>query len=223
MVITITCLTTHRLITILPDDRQATLLAWLKDLPQEIKARVVAVCADLKEAPPCGVIARVLPHAVLEADHFHVLQDATRSALGGEETRRLEQSEARTTLSRWPLVKGQERLIERPGARLEILKSRFPTLAEQHWLKEELRTLYKCTDQKAAQAHWQRIRLNGEAADDAETVRWARTLRRWGQEILGYFQYPITNAYTEGCHTKLVLSDLSDSAYAESLPKGSNC
>ena len=29
---------------------------------------------------------------------------------------------------------------------------------------------------------------------------WARTLRRWDREILGYLQYPLSNGYTEECH-----------------------
>lgn len=201
MVITITCLTTHRPLAILPDDRQTTLRSWLLALPEEIKARVVAVCTDLKEAFR-KVIARVLPQATLVADHFHVIQDANRRL---EETRRLEQSEAKTTLPRWPLVKGQERLTARQGVRLEAIKSRFPTLAEQHWLKEQLRSFYRCPDLPTARQHWQRLLLNGEAGDDAETVRWARTLRRWDKEILGYFHYPVSNGYTEGCHTKIKL------------------
>lgn len=201
LVITITCLTTHRPLAILPDDRVATLRAWLLALPQEVRCRVVAVSTDLKAAFG-KVVAAVLPQAVLVADRFHVIQDANRRL---EETRRLEQGEARTTLPRWPLVKGQERLTTRQQRQLEALKARFPVLAEQHWLKEELRELYRCPDAAAAQAHWQRLLLNGEAGDDAATVLWARTLRRWNQAILGYFQYPITNGYTEGCHTKVKL------------------
>lgn len=201
LVITITCLTTHRLLAILPNDRVASLRAWLKALPEAVRTRVVAVCTDLKAAFR-RVVAAVLPQAVLVADRFHVIQDANRRL---EETRRLEQGEARTTLPRWPLVKGQERLTERQQSQLEVLKRRFPTLAEQHWLKEELRALYRCPDLGTAQGHWQRLLLNGEAGDDAATVLWARTLRRWDKEILGYFLYPITNGYTEGCHTKVKL------------------
>ena len=44
-----------------------------------------------------------------------------------------------------------------------------------------------------------------EASDDPTVWLWARTLRRWRREILGYFTLPVTNAFTEGCHTKIKL------------------
>lgn len=28
---------------------------------------------------------------------------------------------------------------------------------------------------------------------------------RWDKETMGYFYYPVTNAYSEGCHTKVKL------------------
>lgn len=77
LVRTITCLTTHRLLAILPDDRVATLRAWLQALPAAVRARVVAGCTDLKAALR-KVVAALLPQAVLVADRFHVVQDANR-------------------------------------------------------------------------------------------------------------------------------------------------
>lgn len=201
LVITVTCLSTHRLLAILPDDRQATLRQWLRALPEAVRQRVVAVCTDLREAFR-KVVEQLLPHAVLVADHFHVIQDATRRV---DETRRLEQAEAHTSLPRWPLVKAQERLTPRQQGQLTALRERFPVIHEQHWLKEGLRELYRCPDARTAEQHFRRLVLNAEAGDDASTVLWARTLRRWDRAILGYFEHRITNGYTEGCHTKVKL------------------
>jgi transposase len=201
LLITITCLTTHRLIAILQDDRQVTLRDWLKGLPDEIRQRVVAVCTDLK-ASYLKVVRKILPHAAVVIDRFHVIQDANRRL---DETRRLEQGELKRIIQRWPLVKGEERLTAKQRQYLDVLKGQFPSLAEQHWLKEELRQLYRCTDLRKAQEHWQRLLFNGETSDDASTVLWMRSLRNWGKEIMAYFQFPITNGYTEGCHTKVKL------------------
>lgn len=201
LVITVTCLTTHRLVAILENDRQKTLRDWLKKVPEDVRKRVVAVATDLKEAFR-KVVYKMLPGAVVVADHFHVIQDANRRI---DETRRLEQSEARTKIQRWPLVKGWERLSAKQQLQLEDLKARFPSLAEQYRLKEDLRDLYKCADETAAAAHLERLILNGESCDDAETVLWMNTLRNWRKEILSYFQHRISNGYTEGCHTKVKL------------------
>lgn len=44
-----------------------------------------------------------------------------------------------------------------------------------------------------------------EASDDSTVWAWTRTLRGWRKEIMGYFDLPITNGFTEGCHTKIKL------------------
>lgn len=201
LVITISCLTTSKLVAILVNDRQVTLRKWLEGLPDEVRKRIVAVATDLKEAFR-KVVYKVLPGVTVVADRFHVIQDANRRI---EETRRLEQSEARRQLPRWPLVKGKEKLTEKQQGVLDYLKAEYPTLNEHHWLKESLRALYACPDLKAAEAHWGNLITNGESSDDASVVIWMRTLVNWKKEILGYFQFKITNGFTEGCHTKVKL------------------
>ena len=44
-----------------------------------------------------------------------------------------------------------------------------------------------------------------ESSEDAEIVRWGRTLRRWRGYLLNYFEHRTTNAYTEGVQTKIKL------------------
>lgn len=201
LVITVTCLTTHHLLAILPDDRQKTLRACLESLPPEVRARIRGVCLDLK-AGFKAVVQRVLPQARIVADHFHVVRDANRRL---DETRRLEQAEAKTALPRWPLLKGQERLRDREQSQLEGLCAEYPTLREHHWIKEQLRALYACPDLTSAEQRWHTLLVAMEASEDAAVLQWARTLQHWRREILGYFHLRITNAFTEGCHTKIKL------------------
>jgi len=201
LVIMITCLSTRQVLAILPNDRQATLRACLQSLPPQVQQRIVGVCIDLKPAFK-AVVRQVLPQAQLVADRFHVIHDANRRL---DETRRLEQGEARTVLPRWPLLKGQERLTPKQQACLQELTARFPTLREHHWVKERLRSLYACPDLAAAEAHWHTLLLVMEGSEDAAVLQWARTLQHWRKEILGYFHLRITNGYTEGCHTKIKL------------------
>jgi len=201
LLITLTCLSTRTPIAILPDDRQASLKAALEAIPPEVQERIEAVCIDGKEGFR-SVAKAVLPQAGVVLDHFHLIQDANRRL---DETRRLEQGEAKVTLPRWPLLKAQEQLTPKQAAQLALLQERFPVIAEQHWVKEQLRQLYHCPTPQQAEAHLQRILLGCEAADDLQTVLWGKSLRHWRKEILAYFRIPITNAYTEGCHTKIKL------------------
>lgn len=201
LVLTISCVSSGRLVAILPDRRQATLRTFLRELPEMVKRRIAGACIDLTSGYR-AVLRAELPEAIVVADHFHVIADANRRL---DETRRLEAAETHASLPRWPLLKGQERLTARQARQLAELTERFPTLAEQHWIKERLRELYRAPDRRTAVARWTSLLIVMEASDDASVLIWARTLRNWRSEILGYFELPITNGFTEGCHTKIKL------------------
>lgn len=201
LVITLTCLSTHKLLGILPNDRQKTLKEALRLIPDEIRQRITAVCIDGKESYRT-VVNKELPKALVIFDHFHLIQDANRRL---NDTRKLEQSETRVTLRRWPLLKNAEKLTVRQVAQRDEILHRYPTIAAQYWVKESLRALYHCTDWGQAQQKLSLILSNCESAEDAETVRWGRSLQRWRTEILNYFKVRITNGFTEGCHTKIKL------------------
>jgi len=201
MMVTITCLSQRKLVAILPDDRKATLKAALLAMPEQVRRRVVAVCIDGK-AGFRAVVKGVIPQAKVVLDHFHLIQDANRRL---DETRRLEQSESKKALYRWPLVKNREDLTVKQSQQLNKMVAEYPTIAAQYWVKEKLRGLYRCPDLGAAERHLELILTNCEAADDVETVLWGRWLRDWRREILSYFDVRITNGYTEGCHTKFKL------------------
>ena len=201
LVLTISCLSSRRLLAILPDRRVATLRAFLRELPAGVRARIEGVCIDLT-AGYRAVLREELPGALVVADRFHVIADANRRL---DETRRLEAGEAGEVLPRWPLLKGRERLTLRQAGQLAGLTDRFPTLAEQHWCKERLRELYRSPDPLTARSRWTSLLVVMEASDDAAVLVWARTLRAWRREIMAYFELPITNGFTEGCHTKIKL------------------
>ena len=95
-----------RLLVILPDDRMASLEAWLKELPGEVRDRIRVVSTDLKESYR-KVFSRLCPAAVVVPDPFHLVREMTRVL---DDVRRLEQAEIRRPIPRWPLVKGAEKL-----------------------------------------------------------------------------------------------------------------
>lgn len=82
----------------------------------------------------------------------------------------------------------------------------MPQLRQYYVIKEWLRQLYRCPDCPAAEALMSRILIACQTSDDAEIVRWGRTLSRWRRGILNYFLSRGTNAYTEGAHTKIKLT-----------------
>jgi transposase len=77
----------RQVLALLPDDRLRTVEGFLRQIPQQARDRVRAVSIDLKDAWR-KVVQRVLPHAAVVADPFHVIQDANRRV---DEARRVEQ------------------------------------------------------------------------------------------------------------------------------------
>jgi len=202
LAIAITCLSSRRMVAILPSDWQAELRAALGKLPEEgVRQRIEAVCIDMKRSLR-AVVREELPSAKVVADPFHVIADANRRL---DETRRLERGKARTTLPRWPLLKAPEKLSCRHQTQLDWLVGCFSMLAEHYWVKERLRALHRCATRAQAEDILASTLLVMEASDDAAVLPWARTLRDWRREIVAYFSYPVTNGFTEGCHTKIKL------------------
>jgi len=68
---------------------------------------------------------------------------------------------------------------------------------------EALREFYRLTNREEAEERLRDLIAIAGLSDDAEMVRWSRTLERWSEYILNYFHNRTTNAYTEEIHTKI--------------------
>ena len=69
--------------------------------------------------------------------------------------------------------------------------------------KQKIRELYRQGNRQDAIKLLDNIIFNLRLADDAELIRWGSTLKRWREPILNHFDNHATNAFTEGCHTKI--------------------
>lgn len=201
LVITVTNLSQKRLKAILPDDRQKSIKAWLKAIPEEIKPKIREVCIDMKELFAAAV-RQELPFADIVLDHFHVIQDANQRL---DDARRLEQEmQGRRHIGkRWWFLTARERLDGKHRAMLDQLLERYDSLKAFYYYKEQLRALYRSKNREAAAALLSRIILNMECSDDAAVNQWGRTLKHWRVYILNYFNSRTTNAFTEGAHNKI--------------------
>ena len=96
MVITVTEVAQHRVLSLLPDDRCRTLEAFLMGIPAQVREQIREVCIDMKEGFRKS-IQRCLPQAKVVVDPFHVIQDANNRL---DEARQLEQQLRRLTLKK---------------------------------------------------------------------------------------------------------------------------
>lgn len=146
------------------------------------------------------VIGEELPRAKIVVDHFHVIKDANFRL---EEARKIEEGAVKKKISKWPLLKGREKLTPRQKAFLAELCQAYPGLSEFYWAKEELRAMYLCRTKEQARVKLNAIIENLALSYDAEANRWARSLKAWREYILNYFDNKTTNAFTEGVNTKI--------------------
>lgn len=207
LVITITELKRHQLLTVLKDDRKRTLKDFLEQIPKEVKSRIKEVCIDMN-AGYRKAIEETLPGVIITNDKFHVLREA-QSVL--EETRLVIQSLGDRRYQRIPkllLQKSNRRLSLREKQKLKQIFDRyksFPCLKEAYLIKERVRDVYESQDRTAAERKLNSIilMLEGERVGLLKQLR--RTLKRWQPCILNYFTNYTTNAFTEGVHTKIKL------------------
>jgi transposase len=108
MVITITEIAQHRVLTLLPDDRCKTLETFLLGISPQVREQIREVCIDMKEGFRRS-IERCLPQARVVVDPFHVIQDANNRF---DEARQIEQQMRKTTLKKslsWSVRSGSIR------------------------------------------------------------------------------------------------------------------
>jgi len=101
-------------------------------------------------------------------------------------------------------VLGQEKLSDKERQYIEEIFRQFPSLKEFWWVKEQLRSFYKALDKAEGEKILGRVLIACQSSEDAEMIRWGRTLSRWKPYLLNYYAHR-TNAYTKGVHTKIKL------------------
>jgi transposase len=188
---------------------KTNVVAWLDERGQAWKDAVEVVAMD-----PCATyraaVAEALPHALIVADHFHLVRlanqavtDVRRRVTWDTHGRR-----GRATDPAWArrrrLLRGYERLTGAQFAAMwnDLVDADPSSKILTAWIaKEELRKLLACAH-SGGHSHEISTRLhrfNTWCADSRlpELERLAGTIEAWWPEVLGFLQTGITNAGTE--------------------------
>jgi transposase len=208
----------RRVIDVVPGCTRRVVERWLCGLPDDVRAGIEVVSIDPSEAYRQAIWA-ALPDARIVCDRFHLVRGANTAL---DAVRRERQRDARAKRpkgarrsgqhsrrrpelyhARHRLLKASERLTERERRRLCDLFSRDPLLAEAWGLKEAFRHVYRATTRPEAE---QRLDAFLTAVDHAGLPAFdafAKGIRAWRTELLGYFDEPTTNGYAEGVINKV--------------------
>lgn len=206
--VTIANLLTGKPIHILPNDKQKTLRAFLKQLPTEIQEQIEEVAVDMRKSF-IGAIEKELPNAHIVIDHFHMIQDANRRV---NEARRIEDDVQEKVRGNGPkripwklLTRNKEDLQGEQEKLIRYYFHLFPAVAVFYSCKEKLRDIYKAETKEEAEALLTALITTMKASEYPELWNWAKTLYGYQEYILNYFDHHTTNATTEGLHRKFKL------------------
>lgn len=197
LVLTATNITQKKLLMVGRDDRLATLAEFLRKAD---KKRISEVCIDMKRGYR-NTIKKELPEAKVTVDKFHVVAYANKNL---DEVRSIIVGKGYHV--RKILFKGQEKLNDKEKIKLEGLFKKFekfPSLYQAYFIKEKLRDFYRLRNKKEARKKLNTIIMFCENSQSKYMRDFGKTLFRWKENILNYFDNFQTNAFTEGVHTKI--------------------
>lgn len=198
---------------ILPNDKKVTLKEALLTCPLALRVRVKSATVDMTDRT-INAVKEIFPDVIIVIDHYHVIQDANQRLNKARliEQEIINQERAKRGLGRIEIAgnllrKAREHLSEKRREKeyLELFLNLYKRLKIWYVSKERLRDVYKAKDRKDAKQLLESLIITMRTSDDIELYLWGKTLIRYKEEILNYFIYRTTNAYTEGLHVKCKL------------------
>jgi len=206
--VTIANLLTGKPIHILPNDKQLTLIYFLRSLPQTVKDTITEVAIDMKQSF-LGAVLKELPKTRIVIDHFHIIQDANRRV---NEARKIEEDVEEKIKDNGPkripwklLTRNKEDLRGSQQELVDYYLKQFPGLSIFYGCKERLREMYRQPTKQDAERMLTDLISFMKDSEYPELYLWANTLIRYQPYILNYFDNHTTNAVTEGLHRKFKL------------------
>jgi transposase len=199
-------------IEVLPDRLKETLVNWLYSLPVWVRENICVVSIDLWE-PYKQAIQEVLPHAEIVADRYHVMKNLNKVLDKAQRAilrvlRRLPVDDISSTLKgfRWVLLKNEDNLDADEKQKLQSVYVLSPLLRQIHRLKERFRSIFEhITDRKQAERFLAAWICEVKQLGCDKLIPFIRTLERWWEHILNYFNQGITNGAVEGINNRVKL------------------
>jgi transposase len=187
-------LQSHRPVAVMKGERRVDVQRLLERHAD--RETVKAVAMDLAEGSRQAV-QMVLPQARIVADKFHVVALVHRALQEVRGGRRLPGNTA------WLMHRNVERLRPEEGQRLAQALTADSKLAAAWRLKEGLNSVYRKRTKEGALAALTAWQAEAKASGLRPFQRAATTLGRWQEEVVNFWDYPITTAMVEGKHNRV--------------------
>ncbi len=200
------------LIAILDKRTQAHLREVLTEWGWEILEQIEEVSIDLWKAYKT-LVEELMPNAQVVADRFHVMKQVNdeldrqrrqekRQAQKQKDRSKKEEVLAALNKSKYALLKNEESLTEEQILKLEQVKLLSPKLGKMHELKEDFRNVFEENSDWLSGLFSSGKWLNSARQYFSESQK---TIKRWLDEIIAYFDNRTTSGVVEGINNKLKL------------------
>lgn len=191
-----------KVLDILPNRYEADLIRYFKQF--ESRKDVKYFVSDMN--PHFRNVAKVcFPNAVLIADKFHVVRQASWSM---ENVRKNEQKKLSDRFRKYfkksksLLRKKPDNLKEEEMDRLALMFEIAPRLADAYRLKNEFFEIMKSENSQTGKERLVDWLYQVELLEMEEFKPCVKACRNWFHEILNALDCPWTNGFTEGCNNK---------------------
>jgi len=205
-------LDTRKPIALLEKRNKAVIAEYLCSLGSEILEQIEEVSIDLW-IPYKSLIQEIMPNAQIVADRFHVMKQINEEL----DTKRKQEKRAANkiknrkirqenliglTHGKYPLLKKKESLNHEEKAKIKTIEKVAPELGEMYHDKEAIRDIFDSP-------------ITSDEAFD-KLLKWTensykhfpkscRTISRWIDEIVAYFDNRTTQGIVEGINQKIKL------------------
>jgi transposase len=183
----------HQLINILPKRDTLTVRRYLLQIKHPERIKVVVM--DMWRPYATEVLKR-FPHAIRVIDEYHVLRMATAAVMTVRRALR-DKNKNLPMPKAYLLQKRKNTLTADKKKQLKERLMQIPQLEEAHKLKEQFFNVWKSRDRiKAEERYDQWVETIPQYLQYAFSDL-LNTVTNWREEIFNYFDYRVTNAFTE--------------------------
>jgi transposase len=205
-------LETGKPIALLEKRNKEVIAEYLSSLGSEILNQIEEVSIDLW-IPYKSVVQELIPNSQVVADRFHVMNQINkeldeqrkkekRAVLKIKNKKEREEKLAGLNHSKYPLLKKKESLNTEEKAKIELVQKVSSYLGEMYCIKEEIRDIFnsQITSDEALDKF-----LDWTEKSYKYFPNSCRTISRWIDEILAYFDNRTTQGVVEGINQKIKL------------------
>lgn len=184
-----------------PSRKQERVAGYLDTIPDK---RLIELVAMDMWRPYKTAVAAVLPQAKIVVDKFHVVRSANkclddfRKSLNSE----LSSGDKRKLMrNRFILLKRADKLNAQDKFTLSNWTNEFAMLGLAHEVKESFYGIYDAKDRFEAQKRYRDWRLSVPKELGPFFKELITAVKNWEKEIFNYFDFRITNAFTESINS----------------------